>query len=300
MGLALILGGLFQQNSAPGYGGGGLNAGTTAAISGTRFLTNSGFYGGGIYASGPVWMTGGALAGNSASGSGAGADLESGGALTGTLVQDNRCGGCGTYGGGGLWSVGDLRVNAARFAENTSSSVGGGLAFGTGATAGSLTIVNTLFAANAAPLGAAIVAANAASVSIVHTTIASPTQAAGSAIYIAYSPAIISNTIVASHTTGIEGASAAVTETRTLFFGNGANTSGTVLGGTGSVVGDPRFVDPAAGDYHLTPLSAARDAGANAGVAVDFEGDARPIGGGFDIGFDESRARLVFVTSVLR
>ena len=302
IGPALIFGGVFEQNSASGDAGGGLNAGASATISGTRFLTNSGYYGGGVFVGGPLWMTGGSLAGNSAVGAGGGADLESGGALTGTLIQDNRCGGCNPYGGGGVWSMGDLKVNAARFAGNTTGSVGGGLAFGTGAgvPVGTLTVVNTLFAANAAPFGAAIVAANAASIQIAHTTIASPTQASGAAIYIAFSTTDISNTIVASHTVGIEGVSAAVTETHNLFFGNGADTAGTVTGGLGSFVGDPRFVDPAAGDYHLTALSAARDTGVDAGVAVDFEGDARPIGGGFDIGYDESRARLAFVPSVRR
>ena len=300
MGPALIFGGVFEQNSAPSFGGGGLDADVSATISGTLFLTNSGLYGGGIFASGAVWMTGGRLAGNVATGAGGGADLEGGGALTRTLIQDNRCGGCGTYGGGGVWSMADLRVNSVRFVGNSAGSVGGGLAFGTGSTAGSLVVVNSLFAANSAPAGAAIVGANAASVQIVHTTIASPTQASGAAISLAFSPAAISNTIVVSHAIGIDALSSTAVETHNLFFGNTVDTAGTVTGGVGSFMGDPRFVNPAAGDYHLTPLSAARDAGANAGVAVDFEGDTRPIGGGFDIGYDESRARLAWVPSVMR
>lgn len=295
-----IFGGVFRQNSAPGYGGGGLNAGNAASISGTQFLTNSGYYGGAIYAGGAVWMTGGLLAGNSAVGSGGGADLEGGGAITGTRIQDNRCGGCGPYGGGGVWSVGDLRVTAARFAGNSTGSVGGGLAFGTGATAGSLIIVNTLFAANVAPAGAAIAVGGAASAWIVHTTIASPTLASGSAIDVASSTANISNTIVASHALGINGSASTVAENYNLFFGNTTNTAGAITGGMGSGGGDPRFVDPAAGDYHLTALSAARNTGVNAGVAVDFDGDPRPIGGGFDIGYDETRSGGVFVPSVLR
>ena len=299
-GPAQISGGVFEQNSASGNGGGGFNAGTAVTISGTRFLTNSGYYGGGLYASGPAWMTGGSMAGNSAVGAGGGADLEGGGAITGTLIRDNRCGGCGPYGGGGVWSVGDLLVNSARFAGNATGSVGGGLAFGTGATAGSLSVVNTLFAANSAPAGAAIAVASASQALIVHVTIASPTLAAGSAINIDASSASITNTIVASHAVGINGTASTVAQNYTLFFANTADTAGTVSGGAGSGVGDPRFVDPAAGDYHLTPLSAARDGGPNAGVAVDFEGDARPIGGGFDIGYDESRARLAFVPSVMR
>ena len=109
-----------------------------------------------------------------------------------------------------------------------------------------------------------------------------------------------SNTIVASHSVGISGASATVIQTYNLFFGNGSDTSGSVSGGAGSGGGDPRFVDPAAGDYHLTALSAARNTGANAGVPVDADGDPRPIGGGFDIGFDETRAGGAFVPSAAR
>jgi hypothetical protein len=48
-------------------------------------------------------------------------------------------------------------------------------------------------------------------------------------------------------------------------------------------------VNPTGHDYHLGSGSAAIDEGANLGVGLDFDGDARPIGNGFDIGFDERR-----------
>lgn len=48
------------------------------------------------------------------------------------------------------------------------------------------------------------------------------------------------------------------------------------------------FVDAAAGDYHLLPGSAPVDAGvAISGVTQDLDGDARPLGLGFDVGADE-------------
>ncbi len=61
-----------------------------------------------------------------------------------------------------------------------------------------------------------------------------------------------------------------------------------MTGGANSVVGDPAFVNPAADDYRLTAASAAINRGADVGVYTDFEGDVRPQGGGFDIGYDET------------
>ena len=52
--------------------------------------------------------------------------------------------------------------------------------------------------------------------------------------------------------------------------------------------GDPAFADPASWDYRLTVSSLAIDAGVDVDVTTDFEGDTRPQGDGFDIGYDES------------
>jgi parallel beta-helix repeat protein len=57
-----------------------------------------------------------------------------------------------------------------------------------------------------------------------------------------------------------------------------------------SIVATPSqlFVNPAAGDYHLSATSAAIDVGTSQfAPGFDFEGTARPSGNGFDIGADE-------------
>jgi len=127
--------------------------------------------------------------------------------------------------------------------------------------------------------------------SIVHTTIASPTVGANQAIYVGepslYAPTVnITNTIVANYATGIQQAGGTVTTWNTLFDGNTADTSGTVTNNA-PLAGDPDFVAPANDDYHLGPASPGVDAGVDAGVATDFDGDARPQGVRYDIGYDE-------------
>jgi hypothetical protein len=51
--------------------------------------------------------------------------------------------------------------------------------------------------------------------------------------------------------------------------------------------GDPLFLNPDGGDYHIGENSAARDVGVPYGVVWDIDGDPRPMGSGWDIGADE-------------
>jgi hypothetical protein len=63
--------------------------------------------------------------------------------------------------------------------------------------------------------------------------------------------------------------------------------TGGVVGGAHSVAGDPAFRNPAQDNYHPANGSAAVDKGINAQVPLDIDGEPRPFGAGFDIGFDE-------------
>jgi hypothetical protein len=80
-----------------------------------------------------------------------------------------------------------------------------------------------------------------------------------------------------------------VTLEGTLWYGNGqdAGGGGTIVTGTVNVYGDPDFVAPEMGDYHIGLASAAIDAGVDAGVIDDIDGDVRPQDAGYDIGADE-------------
>jgi hypothetical protein len=73
------------------------------------------------------------------------------------------------------------------------------------------------------------------------------------------------------------GGNAAVTNN--LIDGSGGTT------GSSSVTGSPQFVNPSGGDFHIQSGSPAIDKGTSTDApAVDFDGNSRPKGAGYDIG----------------
>ena len=77
----------------------------------------------------------------------------------------------------------------------------------------------------------------------------------------------------------------------TLWYDNALDWDGTgfISPGTDVFHGNPLYVDPAGGDYHIYPSSAAHDAGMDAGIRDDIDDQIRPWDSGFDIGADEYR-----------
>jgi len=180
-------------------------------------------------------------------------------------------------------------MTGVEFISNTAPYRGGGLQVGIGDNA---QIVNTLFADNTTDgSGAGLYLFAGEGASLVNVTVASANLNPKQGIYISGGAIGITNTIVSNHAVGLEREdnyyASVVFEDYNLFYGNTRNLSGTISSGGHHPIGDPKFVDPLHGDYHLRLGSAAIDTGANVGISIDIDGEARPYGIAPDIGADE-------------
>jgi predicted outer membrane repeat protein len=287
-GVTTLTGVSMISNTAQAGQGGGAFLGSPLTVMGGSYVNNfAAFGGGGLY--GPGFTIDGAhLDGNQTLGSGGGLHAASLPLqITNSALRDNVA----AQNGGGVYATNDFYITNTVFLRNEGNSGGGGLYH---AVMGNGRVVNSLFARNKGnESGAALVlTASAANVDIVHTTIVDQPRNADIGINNQMSSLNISNTIIAGHMTGLN----AVGFTQhgyMLYFDNGnpvaggVVTTGTIITGT-----DPLFANVLGDDYHLRFTSPAIDAGAAAGITFDFDGQPRPIGPGFDIGFDEAAASI--------
>ncbi len=183
---------------------------------------------------------------------------------------------------------------------------GGGIALDDTAA---LTLTNSIIAdnlaANTAGNGAGLYVGPEAQASLVHVTVAAADLNPQAGIYAAQDgnsgDVQLTNTIVTSHTTGIEnqGVSGRVALERLLFFGNGSNIAGEVTGTDDSITAPPRFINPDDGNYLIGPDSGAINRATNAGITTDINGDERPLNNGFDIGADEYPEPIPVLTAAI-
>ena len=197
--------------------------------------------------------------------------------LEGNRFVDNRA-----YRGGGLY-LGHNTWFAMRnnlVAENVGGHEGGGMAFEAWPTEPvSGTLVHNTFAAND-----------------------KGSRDGRIAIHLneAYVTLTLTNNLIYGHTYGIYAVTTSTAQLdHTLFY---AHSSGDV-GGPGAIVNsepitgyDPRLTS----DYHLSPGSPAIDAGVDAGVYTDIDGDTRPQNSGYDIGADELYEWHIYLPLVLK
>lgn len=325
-GAAHITGARFTDNWAGRYGGGAVFDGASV-VTDTQFVSNSADTTAGAHFAQAARVTDSAFTGNRASSWSAGATFVGRADLIGVRFINNTTAGS----GGGAWFLGDTVVIQSQFEGNRAGLSGGGAVFAAGGVVtasvfannhagedgggaylgdnrGEVALIpirfaNTLLAGNHAEgNGAAVYVFKAVSFDLIHATIVSPTVVENEAVSVHMGVVHITNTLIASHTVGIEQTDGVVTEDYNLFAGATLTTTGFINNGPHSREGDAAFADAAAGDYHITGHSAALNAGGDAGVATDFEGHARlqGMGRGIDIGYDELPQQVWFFPWVAR
>lgn len=185
-------------------------------------------------------------------------------AISGNLFQGNSA-----LSGGGAYIIG---YPAPCFMEWTNNAVVGNQA----ATGGSGLFLNTRALLR-------------------HTTLSGNGGGDSSGVYVEGGTLLFTNTIIYSHTVGLNNAGGAVSLDHTLWDATATHYTGPVS-----------EADPFSGDsaftpdgYHLTAGSAAINLGAAAGVGHDIDGQHRPAGSAPDVGADEF-AFSVYLPLMLR
>lgn len=284
---ATIVGTTFMGNTATSNSGGGTHFQMAATVTGATFSQNQalgGLGGGGAYFNSTATVAGTTFNDNLASSDGGGANFVSTASVTDTTFANNMANAI----GGGANFYGTVGVTNSVFTNNTAGLSGGG-AYLTGMSTNAEQFVNVLFAANrSGGQGSALYVTHNGgndTLTLQHATIASPTVGSNSAIYIVAGTVQITNSLLASYTVGVASIGGTISEDYNLFSGVPTPYSGTITSGGNSLTGTAAFADHLW--YRLDSPSAAVDAGTNVNVSADFEGDPRPQGTGFDIGWDE-------------
>jgi parallel beta-helix repeat protein len=294
-------------NTANNGGGIYLNQGAGFTLSGNTISSNTaGRAGGGMVAHGVViTMIDNVFAENSAS-LGGGLDVEYGDAvLQGNIFRGNSAG----EAGGGLYAYGNhVEAEATSLFLNTAQRGGGLAIFGKQDWRDSV-LVNTLVADNQAGLEGAGIYISGAPLHLSHTTLTDNSGGDGSGLAVGNwnpwstsgtSTVDLRNTILASQSVGLSVADDSTVNVNSILWYNTPITvsqnSGAVVSVQNQITGDPDFLDPGGGDYHIGAASAARDAGVVTGTLKDLDGQVRPMGFGYDLGMDEySEAALSLV-----
>ena len=275
------------------YGGGLFLEMSDATLSGNTVISNTAIeWGGGLFLEmSDATLSGNTIASNTAD-AGGGLCLYSviDAMLSGNTVVSNTA----SSGGGLFLASSGATISGNTVVYNTADEVGGGLSLQDSGTA----LINNVVADNQANIvGSGLYIINS-SPHLLHTTIARNSAGDGSGVYgiswYGRSTIALTNTILVSHSVGIRIAAGNTAILEATLWGDGAWANGTDWAGSGNIFtgtvnvwGDPAFVSPDDGDYHITAVSAARDAGVDAGVTDDIDGDPRPQGGGYDLGADE-------------
>jgi uncharacterized repeat protein (TIGR01451 family) len=267
-GTALLIGGLFQNNTS-NYGG-GLYAGSTLDLTGTQFLSNTAGNngGGGAVVAGAATLNGGLFQNNTAQGGGGGLitastlDLSgtqflsntaffiAGGAyvggaatLSGGLFQNNQC--TNTCWGGGLFVSNTLDLVGTHFINNLVDSQGGGAY-----VQGMATLTSGLFQNNTGNQGGGLYADS--TLDLTDTLFISNTASAqGGGVFASNATTTLIGGQFQENASGSAGGglyASALTLTNTQFLSNTATGSGGGVSAGSFVITGSTFFSNTAGD----------------------------------------------------
>jgi hypothetical protein len=292
---ATITGNWVYSNSATTFGGGiGLYFSQNAMLSENTITTNtSDFIGGGLIVDScdNIGLIANRIAANASALSGGLHVYETDTNLIGNTFSANT-----VETGGGLTLV---RNNSTLSGNVVSGNIASEFAGGVWILGGAPTLVNNVIADNHADIDGSGLAIEYSAARLLHTTIARNSGGGWGVQLVDGSTVILTNTIVSSHTQGInaQDGSTATLES-TLWHANGTDYGNNVVH-THDYTGDPAF---AADGYHLTPDSAAAGKGVDAGIPIDIDGDSRPdpIGTSPDLGADEVGLPRIYLPLVVR
>jgi parallel beta-helix repeat protein len=275
-----------------------------ASVSGNTFTHNTAFGGGGMY----LYRSDGKVSGNSVTSNtgswGGGVQVESSDAtLSGNTISANIA----NRGGGLSLLKGHPTLSGNSVLRNAADEGGGLVLWTTDAT-----LVNNIVADNNAGRAGSGLYVEVSSGRLLHNTISRNRGGDGSGVHVArptgsaqQSTVALTNSIVVSHSVGIMVAAGNVaTLESTLWNANTADWDGAgTINHSHDHSGNPAFVAPSAGDYHIGPASAALDRGVDAGVASDIDSQPRPYQAP-DLGADEywpaSVLKRVYLPALLR
>lgn len=286
---ALVTGNTISYNNNNSNGAGLWSNGDNVTISGNTISNNSADWFSGISVGGlNVRIIGNIISSNTAVNGGAGGSIGGDVEFIGNTVINNTAGGS----GGGLYISGvtGVQIITGNIFSGNSASEGGAILLG----GGNPTLTNNIIVDNHADNNGSAIHINdgVPSSSLLHNTIARNSGGDGSGIYIYGSTITLTNNIIADHTVGIYVHFDASASLESTLWGNGVWANGLDWDGAGTISttnnlwGNPDFVDPDAGDYHIGPNSDAIDQGVDAGVTNDIDFHPRPYQAP-DIGADE-------------
>ena len=288
-------GGVIYGNVASNWGGGLLiGSGGTIRTSQGQIISNSAVNsGGGLFVDVGTAELRDSLIKNNSAYDGGGIFVRdwpgTGAAIIGGKLENNFADTVNGY-GGGVYAGGTVHITGTRFFSNTAFD---GSALEITGTA-QARLVNAFIAGNRA--GGAFPSTNSSvrfdstgDSIVLQTTFGNATDVLTRALTVNSGVVTVANTIVASYTNGLSQFGGRLAEDYNLFFRTPVTYTGSISNGGHSLSGpNPLFQNPLNGDYHIKGISPAVNRGANVGVRRDIDLDARPLGGGFDIGADEA------------